>query len=363
MKKILRYISVCVISFLSFAGCDVHEFPEEGKDLVPFLLHLDFDTEMPFYKEVVYTRASDETKVPEPDHSIRYIVNAYRTDNVVGENRIPDTTFVFVKEDIAELDYTARLEIWEGDWTFRVWCDYVNVGSKQDKYYNTSDFSEIILADRQNHSGSNDYRDAFRGTASATVLNPLLYSGADASAIDNQATAQMRRPMGKYKFISTDVDVFVNNVVEMMKKRGMMSADVETDQAFNKVIESINLGEYYVVFRYSAFMPCSYNIFTDKPADSWTNMTYRSTMFIENGTEMNLGFDYIFVNGSETTLSISLEVYSKDGELMSSTNPIQVPVVRSKMTVVKGEFLTSMANGGVAINPGYDGDDYNIEIF
>ena len=363
MKKILRYISVCVISFLSFAGCDVHEFPEEGKDLVPFLLHLDFSTEMPFYKEIPYTRSGDDTKVNVPDHSVRYLVNAYRTDNVVGENRIPDTTFVFVNENIDQLDYTARLELTEGDWTFRVWCDYVDVGSTKDKYYNTSDFSEIILMDRNNHSGSNDFRDAFRGTSSATVLNPLLYSGDDASAIDNQATAQMVRPMGKYKFVSNDVETFIANVTQKMKERGQFSADIGTDQAFDKIIQSISLGEYSVIFRYSAFMPCSFNMFTDKPADSWTNMTFRSQLSIEEGMDVNLGYDYIFVNGTETTLSIAVEVYDKEGELLSSTNPIQVPIVRSKLTLVKGEFLSSIANGGVAINPGYDGDDYNIEIF
>lgn len=351
------------MSFLSFAGCDVHEFPEEGKDLVPFLLHLDFSTEMPLYKEIPYTRSGDDTKVNVPDHSVRYLVNAYRTDNVVGENRIPDTTFVFVNQNIDQLDYTARLELTEGDWTFRVWCDYVDVGSTKDKYYNTSDFSEIILMDRNNHSGSNDFRDAFRGTATATVLNPLLYSGDDASAIDNQATAQMVRPMGKYKFVSNDVEAFIANVTQKMKERGQFSADIGTDQAFDKIIQSISLGEYSVIFRYSAFMPCSFNMFTDKPADSWTNMTFRSQLSIEEGMDVNLGYDYIFVNGTETTLSIAVEVYDKEGELLSSTNPIQVPIVRSKLTLVKGEFLSSIANGGVAINPGYDGDDYNIEIF
>lgn len=362
MKKISRYILACVISFFAFASCDVHEFPEDRNDLVPFLLHLDFSTEMPLYKEIPYTRSTDDTKVSIPDHSVRYIVNAYRTDNVVGENRTPDTTFVFVNDDIEQLDYTARLELCEGDWTFRVWCDYVDVGSTKDKYYNTSDFSEIILMDRNNHSGSNDFRDAFRGTVAATVLNPLLYSGQDASAIDNQATAQMVRPMGKYKFVSTDVEVFITRVIAMMKDRGMLSSDLESNQTFDKLLQSINLGEYTVMFKYSAFMPCSFNMFTDKPADSWTNMTYQSRMSIENDNEMNLGFDYIFVNGTETTLSISVEVYNKEGELMSSTNPIQVPIVRSKITLVKGEFLTSIANGGVAINPGYDGEDYNIEI-
>ena len=187
-----------VVSVLAFAGCDVHFFPKDEGDLVPFMLHLDFSTEMPLYKEVVYTRGDeDATRNPQPDHDVRYIVNAYRTDNVAGESRIPDTTFVFTKPDVETLDYSALIEIPEGEYTFRVWCDYVDEGSKADKYYNTSDFSEIILADRKNHSGSNDYRDAFRGTVSATVINPLLYTGAAQEAIDNQARVEMKRPMGK----------------------------------------------------------------------------------------------------------------------------------------------------------------------
>ena len=85
-------------------------------------------------------------------------------------------------------------------------------------------------------------------------------------------------------------------------------------------------------------------------------------MNAENDEEITLGFDYIFVNGNETTLSISVEVYNSKGEKMSSSNPVNVPIVRSKMTLVKGEFLTSKATGGVSINPGYDGEDYNVEI-
>ena len=364
MRKILRYILMSVVSVLAFAGCDVHFFPKDEGDLVPFMLHLDFSTEMPLYKVVVYTRGDeDATRNPQPDHDVRYIVNAYRTDNVAGESRIPDTTFVFTKPDVETLDYSALIEIPEGEYTFRVWCDYVDEGSKADKYYNTSDFSEIILADRKNHSGSNDYRDAFRGTVSATVINPLLYTGAAQEAIDNQARVEMKRPMGKYKFVSTDVEGFIVNLAKKMQERGQISPDVDTKLGYEHVQEAFNIHEYYVKFRYSAFMPCSYNIFTDKPADSWTNMTYLSNMYIENGDQMAMGFDYIFVNGVETTLSISLEVYDKEGELVSSTNPIQVPVVRSKLTLVTGEFLTSMANGGVAIDPSYDGDDYNVEIF
>ena len=364
MKKILQYILACVISLTAFASCDVHEFPEDNQVRVPFLLHLDFNTEMPLYKEIYYTRGGEiGSKAATQPHDIRYIVKAFRTDGR-SVSRVPDATFVFSKADIENLNYTARIELPEGDYDFKVWADYVNPGSVADKYYNTLDFNEIILADRQNHSGSNDYRDAFRGYASGSVRNPAFYTGSAIDEIKNEATAEMKRPMGKFKFVSTDVEEFLHILAEKMKENGYSTEDPDADKkaVFEQLMEKINKGEYYVVFRYNIFMPCSFNMFTDKPADSWTGMSFISHMNAENEEEITLGFDYIFVNGNETTLSISVEVYNSKGEKMSSSNPVNVPIVRSKMTLVKGEFLTSKATGGVSINPGYDGEDYNVEI-
>lgn len=358
-----------MLSLFAFAGCDVHEFPEERNEKVPFLLHLDFNQELPLYKEVLYTRGgSAQTKSAVEKHDIRYTINVYRTDNTRADNRQADTTYIFTKSDLEELNYTARLDLVEGEYDFKVWADYVNAGSTEDKYYDTSNFSEIILIDRENHSGSNDYRDAFRGYASATVTNPIYYTGEIVNTIDNQATAEMKRPMGKFKFVSTDTEVFLSRVTQMMREQGLLpsvSAIPGTKEYYEQMLQSVNLGDFYIVFKYN-FMPCSFNMFTDKPADAWPGMSFISRMtpetISEAGTEMNLGYDYIFVNGSGTTLSISLDVYNKDGVLMSSSNPVDVPIVRSKMTLVKGEFLTSKATGGVTINPGYDGNDYNREI-
>lgn len=359
---------------LAFGGCDVHEFPVDDSVKVPFLLHLDFNTEMPLYKEVTSTRSGDEdTKAVAPRHDIRYIVKAFRPGRTRAENRIPDTTFVFTKSDISDLNYTAQLELPEGTYEFKVWADYVDAGSVADKYYDTHEFSEIILADRKNHPGSNDYRDAFRGYVTADVTNPEYYAGAFLDKIDNQATVEMRRPMGKFKFVSNDVDALLNRVLLQLKEQGMLKApafvvdikaspEQQREQLRQQLLEKIKLGEFTVLFRYNVFMPCSFNMFTDKPADSWTGMTFKSNMHLESNNEMTLGYDYIFVNGSETKLSISVEVYNTKGQLMSSSNPILVPIVRSKMTLVKGAFLTSKATEGVTINPSYDGDDYNIEI-
>ena len=43
------------------------------------------------------------------------------------------------------------------------------------------------------------------------------------------------------------------------------------------------------------------------------------------------------------------------------TNPIEVPLKRSMLTTVKGSFLMPDTGGGVAIDPGFDGE-YNIII-
>lgn len=367
MKNGLHYILLYMMSLLALTGCDVHEFPEERGEGVDFLLHLNFDaSEMPLHEEIPYTRSGEgETKASIEHHDIRYIINAYRIDNVRGENRIPDTTFIFTKAEITSLDYTARLELPEGSYNFIVWADFVSANSTSDKYYDTHDFAEIILADPNNHPGSNPYREAYRGYATATVKNPDYYSGSIVNTIDNQATAEMKRPMGKFKFISTDVDIFLNRIVQAMKEKGLLKdveSEAENTAAYEQLLQSIDWSEYTIVFKYDIFMPCSFNMFADRPADVWNGTTFSSRMTLESDFEMSLGYDYVFVNGSETTLSISLAVYNKEGELMSSANNIDVPIVRNKTTLVTGEFLTSKATGGISINPGYDGKDYNIEI-
>lgn len=343
MRRLLHII-FCLTVLWSAVSC-VHEFPDPSPDPVSFDLHLDFSTDLPLYKEIEYVK-SDGSKSPEETHDVRYVVNAYRIDGKSGHSRIPDETFVFTVPYSSSLDYTAHLTLPEGIYEFCVWTDYADVGSVSDKYYNTTDFSEIILSDRDCHSGSNDCRDAFRGRTEAAVVNPAYYTGSMLESIDNQATVKMLRPMGKFKFISTDVELFLTRVQQLMSQKGSKAS----------------IDEFKVVFRYNAYMPCSYNMFTDKPADSWTGMTFDSRLIYENKDELVLGFDYVFVNGATTTLSISAEVYDMDGNMISSTRPVDVPIVRSRLTLVKGEFLTSKASGGVNINPDYAGDDYNIEI-
>ena len=56
-----------------------------------------------------------------------------------------------------------------------------------------------------------------------------------------------------------------------------------------------------------------------------------------------------------------VEVYDAEGKLLSSSRPVDVPLMRSKLTTVVGNFLTSDASGGVFVSPGYNGD-HNIVV-
>ena len=82
------------------------------------------------------------------------------------------------------------------------------------------------------------------------------------------------------------------------------------------------------------------------------------TQLDKNNAE--LGSDYVFVNGHESSVTVSVEIYDRDGTLLSRSQPISVPLVRNKVTIVRGKFLTVKAEGGVSIDADFDGE-YNYE--
>ena len=318
--SILVYMLCCIL----VNSCDIHQFPIQPKD-VEFVLNLEFDTEMPLYKVVEYD-TSVKTKSAEDQYDVRYLVNVY--DAADENSRDALYSFVFTKDDVSELNNSVTLQLQKGNYRFIVWTDYVLQGSVEDLYYNTSRFEYIALAEGD-HSGSNDRRDAFVGTLVQEVTDEYA-----------EAEVQMSRPMAKFNFISTDLQDFLGRVMENpVKSSGNAS-----------------LGDYKVVFRYNGFMPSAYNQHTAKPTDSTTGVSFESTMTQLDDTEVEMGFDYVFTNGSESVVSVSVEVYDVDGTMLSRSKAFDVPLVRSKLTTVKARFLTSDAAGGVVVDPGYNGD-------
>ncbi len=344
MKRVygmMKYLLMLLLVAVGVTSCDVHEFPDTP-ERVPFTLLLDCKTELPIYQEIYSTKQTANAKA---EHDRRYIINVYRSEDSKDFSRQADTTLV-VTGRIDEETVSIPLNLPQGFYKFLVWCDHVDKGTVADKYYNTTNFAEITYADRASYEGSNDYKDAFRGSEQ-TIIHYDQYD--DGNIISQVVTMELDRPLAKFKFIATDLEEFVQ------RERTRLAAKGEKDTM------SINPDDYRVVAYYNGFMPCSFNMFTNKPNDSWNGMAFDGKMRSLANGEMELCFDYVMVNGTESKVNVVVEVYYKDGELLSRTRAVDVPLVRSKLTIVRGLFLTSMATGNVGIVTDYDGD-INIEI-
>ncbi|MCM1336605.1 MAG: competence protein ComJ [Candidatus Amulumruptor caecigallinarius] len=359
--KLLHCLTIAAVTGL-LCGCDVHEFPSEDVPVQPaspepvkvFRLNLRHNSDMPLLGEFDYTAGGvtapssrgftpDEAQRP---HDIRYTVNAYPMVN--GEpSRVAGNSVTVTRSVDSGLDTSLSFPMPEGDYSLIVWTDYVDAGAVTDKYYNTSDFQEIILADRLSHSGSNPWRDAFYGEVHTCVRGLSSRAAASDTVTVGEATVTLQRPMARYTFVSTDLRRFLEN-------------EFATRSA-GATPRTTALSDYIVRFVYTRYMPCAFNAFTGHPADSWTGVSFESTIRQLNDDEAEVGFDYVFVNGTRTAVTVGLEVLDRDGNLLARIPPFDVPLERSRHTIVRGEFLTTKSGGEMGINPDYDGE-FNIEI-
>lgn len=335
--RTLQYIvaAACLVCGVSMSSCDVHEFPAPAPKEMDFTLTLNYDTNLPLYKVVEYSEETRNAVVERYD--VRYIVKAFDADAEGAEARKELYHFEFTEDDVNELNTSLLLSLVPGNYNFVVWTDYVEAGDCADLYYDTHQFEEIALQG-ESHEGSNDFRDAFRGSVVSEVSESIASADVD-----------MERPLARFNFVSIDVEDFIVKV-----------ASVSGDEIARNSSD-VDLNEYKAVFYYHGFMPYSYNMFTNKPADSKAGVSFESSLQRISDNEAELGFDYVFVNGSESNIVVSVEIYDHEDRLISSFKPIEVPLVRSKLTTVRARFLTSDAEGGVTVIPDYDGE-YNYTV-
>lgn len=354
-------VGILVLMSCLIAGCDVHEFPEKGPENEPeprpsIGVVVSFaDTDWPLLTTVEYDNAPGSRAGQVGEHSLRYILNVYEDD---PDSRVPsravvatETVVTSIPDNLPATLQSIPVQLKPGCYTVLAWVDHVNADGKGgDLYYNTSDMASISIAGLD-YPGNTHHREAFRG---ATRFN--VDAGGhvvDPSSRVNMETVPVivERPMARYEFITTDLEEFVGSRIRM-----------ENDGSGSSMPKSLDLDDYTVRFRYTSYMPTTYNAHTDKPVNAGLGVSFAGKINRIDGKEASLGFDYVFVNGSETTVQIALDIHdTKSNRLIASTVPITVPLVRNKHTVVKGRFLTTSTGGGVGIDPGFDGS-FNIEI-
>lgn len=335
IRKLLHLI--VYMSTLAWTGCDVHEWPELP-ERVGFHLRLEYDTDMPKLEYAYDARALSATH----GYGMRYIVRAYplSDDGKTSSDYIEE--LIFSREVSEGYDCEVDWELPAGQYNIMVWSDLTETGSTVARHYDADNFSEVRL--NGEHAANTDLRDAFRGTGTITFTASIMETPPDTLVVG------MVRPLAKFEFITTDLAEFIDK-----ERRLAMARNPEQEEESR----SINVEDYKVMFYYVGFMPDAFSLFTDKPVDSSTGVCFESGLTAISETEASMGFDYVFVNGKESAVTVQIGIYNKDGEQLSMTEPIEVPLKRSRHTVMRGMFLMSETSGGVTIDPEYDGD-YNL---
>lgn len=350
MKKtdISKYLTALLSFAFLMANCDVHEFPEIP-ETSPVIINLKYKvshTDFTLWSHVYNGIEVSEIGVGETYNSVReygkkrYIIRAYPTHN---EHISKEHAYEYVFErDISDgYDCELTLDLAPGEYKLMIWSDKIE--NEGDTYfYNTSDFSGICI--QGSHCGCNDYRDAFRGSYNLSIPADII----ERKPVTIEIV--MQRPLAKYEFVTTDLAEF------LIKEQTRVDAQKNAQSNNGSLTTKVNMEDYRVVFYYVGFMPNTYNIFTDRPVDSSTGVLFNGKFSQLNNNEASVGFDYVFVNGTEAAVTVQVGIFDKHNTQLSLSEPIDIPLKRSYHTVMRGKFLTTKAVGGISIKPGYNGD-------
>ena len=223
---------------------------------------------------------------------------------------------------------------------------FVEQGSKEDLFYKTNNWKEGIKINHdRGHHGNNDWRDAFSGKQAIEVIR----YGSIAEPTSGEIL--LRRPLGKYIFVTNDLEDFVTKV--------MRTKAEEAEKAGETKVPEFDLDDYTLTIVYTGFMPSSYSMVTDRANDSEVNVRFTSKLRQVNENYAIMGFDYVLANpetATQTNVIMGIELKDKDGTVLASHPQVRVPLNRSEYTVIEGRFLMQESSGGITLNPDFEGE-------
>lgn len=342
MKQKYTIGFIALVLTVVLAGC-VHDYPsmtedgEEGIDptLVEVNTEVTLDLELVPLEIITQKNArSGTTKAragKQTDYRRRFIIEAWRE----GKPTARQVTVMETAEEEngdGKISLPIRLKLHALDYTLAVWTDYVAADTDTDLYYDTKDLQYVACRDP--YTGSTDYRDCLYGTAALDLRNYR-----DEWNAKVQVKVDMVRPLAKYELIATDVKDF-------LRKTKKQRTDGEA---------------FTITFSYGFYLPTVFNVLSGKPADSRTGIAYTTPLTVptDGQEECTIGTDFVFVNGEESFVKLSMEIQDGDGNVISRTTGLEVPYRRGHLTTVRARFLTNEMQGGVDINDEFDG---NIDV-
>lgn len=324
----IKYALSLAAAFIILAGCgSIHEFPDGNPaDLVPVNLELKFAIDLEMKQYVSKANPANEAK----KDTGRYIVEIYEQGS-----SLPLTRFVAAKQSILNgvNSISAIFPLRATRYTVAAWVDYLD---EFGNFYDVADLSAIKIS--PDYHGSNDSDNAFAGVAEIDLTS---YAGQPNAQVVK--TIALECPFAKIRVIATDAEKFL---MRMKAKGDAKAADLST---------------LAVNFTYPGFFPTSFNVFQNNPNDVSVGVAFNSNAMLLDEAEFLLGYDYVFVNGNESAVLLSLKVYNSNNDEINSISEISIPIARGKITTIRGDLLTGNYEPGITIDTGYAGE-INIEL-
>ena len=106
---------------------------------------------------------------------------------------------------------------------------------------------------------------------------------------------------------------------------------------------------------YEGFLPCAYNVSTQKPSDSDGGYGYASALSEQTDEATTVGKDFVLVNGEQSFVTVTILFKDANGKAISGINGVRIGYRAGQLTTVTGNFLTAGV-GGVQVDTEWSGD-------
>lgn len=268
------------------------------------------------------------------NYDVRYILEVYNVnDNGTGEPIYRERLVKYL-EKYAPTSFELRL-IPNREYKFVVFADFVEQGSKDDLYYDTTDLRNITAKTGvEGWNAMNEVRDAYFVSQNVKVEASL------------DETLTLKRPFGKVRVIATDLDYIAG-----YSKPGYVEITYHTEPLF-KSFNAVN-GDLNKTQLAGTELTYAYEVKKDAPyTEGYDAEAKNQTLFA----------DYLFAReGQQIPVNFKMAVYeSNGGRLIKETDfNTQIPVQRNYLTTITGDILTTQANINILIEDKFDGEMLN----
>ena len=268
------------------------------------------------------------------NYDLRYILEVYDADDDGTGEPIYRERLTQYLDKYAPTQFDLRL-VPNREYKFVVFADFVEQGTQDDLYYDTTDLRNIVAkTGAEGWNAMNEARDAYFVSKNLTVATSLT------------ETLTLTRPFAKLRVIATDLDYIAG-----YSAPGYVTLKYHTEalyKSFNAVNGELNntqLADNELVYGFEVKKDTPYSEGYDAEAKNQT-----------------LFADYLFAcEGQQIPVNFTMSVYESEGGRLIKTTDFntQIPVQRNHLTTIIGDVLTTEANITVVVDDNFDGEWIN----